>query len=132
MQGLFDLIIGSDVLYERDDHGHLAGFILRHAAPAAEVLIVDPNRSNRPAFSRRLAAQGFVLCDTPLGATGDDAAPLSGPAAALHAHACALNAAYGTSTSTVRSMITTNLPSRCITRPSSDPTSCSGAPGRAR
>ena len=59
--GRFDLLIGSDLLYERDANGSLAGFIGRHAAPWAEVWIVDPERGNRPAFSRRMAAQGFAL-----------------------------------------------------------------------
>lgn len=64
VQGRFDLIIGSDVLYERDDPGHLSGFIGRHAKPSAEIVIVDPDRANRPAFTRRLAAQGFALQTT--------------------------------------------------------------------
>lgn len=62
--GRFDLIIGSDVLYERDEPGHLAGFIGRHAMPTAEVVIVDPDRSNRPPFTRRMAALGFALRTT--------------------------------------------------------------------
>lgn len=57
----FDLIIGSDVLYERDASGDLAGFIVRHASAAAEVWIVDPDRGNRPAFTRHMAAGGFAL-----------------------------------------------------------------------
>jgi predicted nicotinamide N-methyase len=56
----FDLIVGSDVLYERDVEGGLAGFVGRHAKPGCEVWIVDPDRSNRPAFNRRMAAAGFV------------------------------------------------------------------------
>ena len=67
MQGAFDLIIGSDVLYERDDRAALAGFIQRHAAPAAEVWIVDPDRGNRPAFNRAMAARGFQREDQRLG-----------------------------------------------------------------
>lgn len=59
LHGLFDLVIGSDLLYERDDHGTLAQFIDRHAAPAAEVWIIDPDRGNRPAFTRAMAACGF-------------------------------------------------------------------------
>lgn len=61
VQGRFDLIIGSDVLYERDASVALAGFIARHAAPAAEVWIVDPNRGNRPAFTRQMAIEGFAM-----------------------------------------------------------------------
>jgi predicted nicotinamide N-methyase len=61
VHGRYDLIIGSDLLYERDDRATLAGFIGRHAMPAAEVWIVDPNRGNRPAFNRHMAGQGFSL-----------------------------------------------------------------------
>lgn len=66
VQGRFDLIIGSDVLYERDEPGHLSSFIQRHARATAEVLIVDPDRGNRTAFNRRMAALGFGLVDTRL------------------------------------------------------------------
>ncbi len=59
VHGVFDLLIGSDVLYERDDRATLSGFIGRHAAPLAEVWIVDPDRGNRPAFNREMAALGF-------------------------------------------------------------------------
>ena len=61
LRGRFDLIIGSDLLYERDEFGLLARFIGRHAAPGAQVWIVDPDRGNRPAFNRHMAAQGFAL-----------------------------------------------------------------------
>ena len=67
VQGLFDLIIGSDVLYERDDGATLAGFIQRHAAPVAEVWIVDPDRGNRPAFNRAMQARGFAREELRLG-----------------------------------------------------------------
>lgn len=70
LQGRFDLIIGSDVLYERDDGGALAAFIERHALPRCEVWIVDPNRGNRPAFTRALAGLGFGLQETALKAPG--------------------------------------------------------------
>lgn len=72
VRGRFDLIIGSDVLYERDDSGHLAGFIQRHAMPEAEVAIVDPDRGNRSAFTQRMTALGFVLRVTVLSARSAD------------------------------------------------------------
>lgn len=68
VQGQFDLIIGSDVLYERDDGGALSAFIARHALPRCELLIVDPNRGNRAAFGKRMAALGFSLSETALSA----------------------------------------------------------------
>jgi len=58
--GRYDLIIGSDLLYERDVRGTLAAFIGAHATPAGEVWIVDPNRGNRPAFHRAMEEQGFA------------------------------------------------------------------------
>lgn len=66
VQGRFDLVIGSDVLYERDDGGALASFIERHAAPHCELLIADPNRGNRAAFGRSMAALGFEFSETVL------------------------------------------------------------------
>lgn len=64
LSGRFDLIIGSDVLYERDAAGALPHFIDRYLTPAGEVLIVDPNRGNRAAFHRRMAALGYALTET--------------------------------------------------------------------
>ncbi len=59
--GRFDLIVGSDLLYERQQPAQLAAFIFRHAAPAAVIIVVDPDRSNHSAFSRDMAALGFTL-----------------------------------------------------------------------
>jgi predicted nicotinamide N-methyase len=58
--GRFDLIIGSDLLYERDLPALLAAFIECHAMPRCEVVIVDPNRGNRPAFNRHMRELGYV------------------------------------------------------------------------
>jgi predicted nicotinamide N-methyase len=61
LSGRFELIIGSDLLYERDDGATLPAFIDRHAAPDAEVWIVDPDRGNRAAFNRQMAVLGFAM-----------------------------------------------------------------------
>ncbi|MCY1212988.1 Lysine methyltransferase [compost metagenome] len=53
--GLFDIIIGSDVIYERDQPAQLADFIDRHSADLVDVYIVDPNRPNRSKFCREMA-----------------------------------------------------------------------------
>jgi predicted nicotinamide N-methyase len=76
VEGRFGLIIGSDVLYDRDASAKLAGFIERHAAASAEVCIVDPDRGNRAAFSRGMREQGFNLIECRLDhpATVDGAA----------------------------------------------------------
>jgi len=63
VSGHFQLLIGSDLLYERDTDGGLAAFIDAHAAADAEVWIVDPDRGNRPAFNRRMAGLGFALSE---------------------------------------------------------------------
>ncbi len=76
--GEFDLFIGSDVLYERDHPEQLANFIALHAAPSAEVMIVDPNRSNRSAFNRAMALHGFALTATPITAPLSDGTPYKG------------------------------------------------------
>lgn len=60
----FDLVIGSDVLYERGHPEQLVQFILQHTAPKAEILIVDPNRGNRSAFNRCMALAGFAQTET--------------------------------------------------------------------
>ncbi len=57
--GEFDLIIGSDVLYERQQPGQLATFIDCHATDASQVIIVDPDRGNRVAFCREMSERGF-------------------------------------------------------------------------
>lgn len=59
----YDLIIGSDLLYDRDAPGLLATFLDEHAAEDAEVWIIDPDRGHRPAFVRRMAVCGFELED---------------------------------------------------------------------
>jgi predicted nicotinamide N-methyase len=78
VEGRFGLIMGSDVLYERDDPGHLQAFIERHALPRAEVLIVDPNRGNRVAFNRRMARAGFRLEECALAEVSPGDAPYRG------------------------------------------------------
>ena len=61
VSGLFDLILGSDILYERDDEGTLASFINAHAARVSEIWVVDPNRGNRSAFHKHMARVGFAM-----------------------------------------------------------------------
>ena len=60
LRELFDLIVGSDVLYERDVDGGLAAMIECNARPVAEIWIVDPDRGNRGPFNRRMSSYGFA------------------------------------------------------------------------
>ena len=64
VDGRFDLIIASDVLYERDDGALLAAYVDRHASDRAEVWLIDPNRGVRPAFNRQMQQRGFSVADT--------------------------------------------------------------------
>jgi predicted nicotinamide N-methyase len=63
VRGRFDLIIGSDILYERDDSGALPWFIAQHANPGAQIWIVDPDRANRAAFTRQMRAIGMSVSE---------------------------------------------------------------------
>lgn len=60
----FDLIIGSDVLYDRGQPQVLSQFIDRHAQPDVEVLIVDPDRGNRVSFNRKMDSLGYLDTET--------------------------------------------------------------------
>ena len=57
--GQFDLIIASDVLYERDQPDILAQFIDAHAAPGADIIVLDPDRGNRNRFCSRMQTLGY-------------------------------------------------------------------------
>jgi len=58
--GRFDLIVGSDLLYEPDHVELLSAFIDQHAADSCEVLIVDPGRGWQTHFSRRMEQLGYA------------------------------------------------------------------------
>jgi predicted nicotinamide N-methyase len=55
----FDLLMGSDLLYERSAVQPLTAFIARHAQPNATVLIVDPDRGHRAVFKKAMRERGF-------------------------------------------------------------------------
>lgn len=56
---LFDVMIGSDLLYEDHQVGLLANFIEKHAKPHCEVVIVDPGRGRKNKLSTKLIEYGF-------------------------------------------------------------------------
>lgn len=76
--GTFDVIIGSDILYERNHSEMLAGLIQRLAAARAKVLITCPGRSQRNAFSRLLQAMGFEIEETLMPFSEDEKPPYRG------------------------------------------------------
>ncbi|SLM31816.1 putative 3-demethylubiquinone-9 3-methyltransferase [Desulfamplus magnetovallimortis] len=57
--GKFDLIIGSDLLYERSHVKLLSDFINQHAKTVCEVVIVDPGRGNHAQFSKKMVKLGY-------------------------------------------------------------------------
>lgn len=58
--GLFDLIIGSDLLYEDLHVALLAEFIETHAQPKCEVIIVDPGRGRKNKLTHKMEELGFT------------------------------------------------------------------------
>ena len=57
--GKFDLIIGSDLLYERNHPELLSFFINQHAKDVCEVILVDPGRGNHSQFSKKMLKFGY-------------------------------------------------------------------------
>ena len=57
--GRFDLIIGSDVLYEHRHVAQLAALLDRHARAGAEIVIADPGRGFGNPLSLALRAQDY-------------------------------------------------------------------------
>ncbi|MDO9003913.1 MAG: methyltransferase domain-containing protein [Aquabacterium sp.] len=76
--GEFDLIIGSDVLYERSHPQQLSDFIERHSADVVEIVIVDPNRGHRSRFTQHMQALGFDYRMTNLDSTLSASEPYRG------------------------------------------------------
>lgn len=74
----FDLIIGSDLLYDRDHFAELSAFIDRHARPACEVIIVDPGRRQRGRFERAMRGLGYADSRHDAKALGELEAPFPG------------------------------------------------------
>jgi ETFB lysine methyltransferase len=58
--GKFDVIIGSDILYEAEHVELLANFLQQHAASHCEIILVDPGRGNHARFSKKMVQLGFL------------------------------------------------------------------------
>ncbi len=76
--GRYDLLLGGDVLYERDHASLLAGFLERHAKPAARIVIGDPGRGHANTLSRLLAARGWPVVEQRCAMGVNDAPPYRG------------------------------------------------------
>ena len=64
--GFFDLIIGSDLLYEDEHIELLANFINAHANPACEVIVVDPGRGRKTKLINAMTLFGYTYAYQPL------------------------------------------------------------------
>ncbi len=58
--GDFDLIIGSDLLYEPNHPTLLSNFIDRHSKATVEVIIIDPDRRQQREFTRAMERLGYA------------------------------------------------------------------------
>jgi len=76
--GRFALIIGSDVLYERDHVALLASLVHRHACRSAEVVVADPGRGERARFTAALGKQGFTAFEQTAPFRDDETPPYRG------------------------------------------------------
>ncbi len=57
--GEFDLVIGSDLLYETEHAELLSGFIDQHSKQRCEVILVDPGRGHHARFSKKMVNLGY-------------------------------------------------------------------------
>jgi len=57
--GTFDLIIGSDLLYEQDHITLLSNFIDRHTNQQCEIILIDPGRRHHSRFSKKMVTLGY-------------------------------------------------------------------------
>lgn len=64
--GLFDLIVGSDLLYEVEHVELLSQFIHRHLQSGGAMILVDPGRGHRAKFARAMLAIGYQEADISL------------------------------------------------------------------
>ncbi len=87
--GRFDLIIGSDVLYDRDQPAILSRFIALHAQANVEVVIVDPDRGNRSSFNRAMDAMGYSRTEERVSSLPGDSARYKGRVLRYLKTACA-------------------------------------------
>lgn len=57
--GYFDLVIGSDILYEPVHVKKLSAFMDRHVGPCGEVIVMDPDRGQGGKLHDDMISKGF-------------------------------------------------------------------------
>lgn len=58
--GLFDLLIGADLLYDRGHPRLLASFVARHAKATSQFVLADAGRGHCPRFNACMLAEGYT------------------------------------------------------------------------
>ena len=76
--GEYDMIIGSDILYEPAHSESVSRFIDIHSGSNVEVIIVDPNRGNRAKFTKKMIALGYTHDFERFNVQGTDATSCKG------------------------------------------------------
>ncbi|MBM9616658.1 histidine kinase [Desulfobulbus rhabdoformis] len=76
--GCFNLIIGSDLLYEEEQAKMLALFIHRYSELHCNVLIIDPGRGHSAKFKRNMNDLGFRFSAEQHRASNEASKPFSG------------------------------------------------------
>jgi predicted nicotinamide N-methyase len=66
----FDLIVGSDVLYERGQWDSIEPFLRHHLAPGGFVLIGEPGRPKAVEFPAWMTSRGWTVDTTPADVAG--------------------------------------------------------------
>jgi predicted nicotinamide N-methyase len=67
--GRFDLIVGSDLLYERGHPAMLSAFLACHTEASAQVILADPGRKRCGQFSAKMALEGYTRSEQQLDLT---------------------------------------------------------------
>jgi predicted nicotinamide N-methyase len=76
--GVFDMIIGSDLLYESEHIDLLSAFINQHAATHCEVILIDPGRGHHAKFSKKMITLGYSHSQTKIQVTAEGRQNFSG------------------------------------------------------
>ena len=76
--GRFDLIIASNVLYDRLQPKTNARFIDGHATHAVKILVIDPDRGHQTKFAAPIKTFGYARERTRFACTGSSATSYKG------------------------------------------------------
>jgi predicted nicotinamide N-methyase len=76
--GRFDLVMGGDILYERQHPAVVAAFLALHTNHDSEFLLTDPGRGRCGQLSRRLVDQGYSHSEERRRFEEGEAAPFKG------------------------------------------------------